>query len=82
MYCFCLTGRVGRSVACKTRDVRSFSHRRTGRGGGARGAAAPPDFGHSDFLGSERKFGQSQFLETSPCLYNYFEDLSINLKSA
>ena len=31
------------------------------RAGGARGAAAPQILGNSDFLGSERKFGQSQF---------------------
>ena len=42
-------------------------------GGGARGAAAPPNFG------SKRKFGQSQFLKTSPWLFDYFEDLNINL---
>ena len=52
------------------------------RAGGARGAAAPQILGNSDFLGSERKFGQSQFLKTSPCLFNYFKDLNINLKSA
>ena len=33
-----------------------------GRGGGAGGAAAPPKIlGNSGFLGSKRKFGQSQF---------------------
>ena len=53
-----------------------------GGGGGARGAAAPQILGNSDFLGSKRKFGQSLFLKTSPCLFNYFEDLNINLKSA
>ena len=37
------------------------------RAGGARGAAAPQSLGNSDFLGSTRKFGQSQFLKTSPC---------------
>ena len=52
------------------------------RAGGTRGAAAPQILGNSDFLGSERKFGQSQFLKTSPCLFNYFKDLNINLKSA
>ena len=52
------------------------------RAGGARGAVAPQSFGNSDFLGSERKFGQSQFLKTSPCSFNYFKDLNINLKSA
>ena len=55
------------------------------RAGGARGAAAPPNFGNSDFLGSTRKFRQSQFLKTSPCFYYYFEEINIfyfNLKSA
>ena len=52
------------------------------RAGGARGAAAPQILGNSDFLGSERKFGQSQFLKTSPCLFNNLKDLNINLKSA
>ena len=56
------------------------------RAGGARGAAAPPKIlGNSDFLGSKRKFGQSQFLKTFPCLlYYYFEEINIfyfNLKS-
>ena len=56
-------------------------HRRTGRG--ARGAAAPPKFWATQlFLGCKRKFGQSLFLKTSSCLFNYFEDLNINLKSA
>ena len=34
------------------------------RAGGARGAAAPQILGNSDFLGSKRKFGQSQLLNT------------------
>ena len=34
------------------------------RAGGARGAAAPQILVNSDFLGSERKFGQSQFFKT------------------
>ena len=38
-------------------------HRRTGRGG--EGGCSPPP--NSDFLGSKRKFGQSQFLKTFPC---------------
>ena len=59
----------------------SPKHRRTGQGG--EGGCSPPQIlGNSDFLGSERKFGQSQFLKTSPCLFIYFEDLNINLKSA
>ena len=52
------------------------------RVGGARGAAAPPNFGQLRFLGQREKFGQTQFLKTSPCLFNYFKDLNINLKSA
>ena len=41
-----------------------FDHRRTGKGGGlGRGGLQPPQIlGNSDFLGSERKFGQSQLL--------------------
>ena len=38
-------------------------HRRTGRGG--EGGCSPPQIlGNSDFLGSKRKFGQSQLLKT------------------
>ena len=55
--------------------------RRTGREGEG-GLQLPQILGNSDFLGSKRKFGQSQFLKTSACLLNYFEDLNINLKSA
>ena len=56
-----------------------------GVGVGSRGAAARQILGNSDFLGSTRKFGQSQFLKTSPCFYYYFEEINIfdfNLKSA
>ena len=56
-----------------------------GGGGGSRGAATRQILGNSDFLGSTRKFGQSQFLKTSPCFYYYFEEINIfdfNLKSA
>ena len=43
-------------------------HRRTGRG--ERGGLQPPQiFGNSDFLGSKRKFGQSQFSKTFPCFF-------------
>ena len=60
------------------------NHRRTGRGG--EGGCSPPQIlGNSDFLGSWRKFGQSQFLKTSPCFYYYFEEINIfyfNLKLA
>ena len=59
-------------------------HRRTGRGG--EGGGSPPQIlGNPDFLGSTRKFGQSQFLKTSACFYYYFEEMNIsyfNLKSA
>ena len=55
---------------CQTLPTRGIegkdSHRRTGRGG--RGGLQPPQsLGNSDFLGSKRKFGQSQFLKTFPC---------------
>ena len=57
-----------------------------GGGGGGGGPPPPPPppqiLGNSDFLGSKRKFGQSQFLKMPPCLFNYFEDLNINLKLA
>ena len=56
-----------------------------GKAGWARGAAAPQILGNSDFLGSTRKFAQSQFLKTSACFYYYFEEINIfyfNLKSA
>ena len=61
-------------------------HRRTGPGG--RGGLQPPQsLGNSDFLGSKRKLGQSQFLKTFPCflLLLYFEEINIfyfNQKSA
>ena len=38
-------------------------------------------WGNSVFLGNKRKFRQNQFLKTSPWLFDYFEDLNINLKS-
>ena len=51
------------------------AHRRTGRGGGQNAQS----LGNSDFLGSKRKLGQSQFLKTFPCflLLLYFEDTNI-----
>ena len=54
-----------------TASISNHSAKAYGPGGGARGAA----LGNSDFLGSKRKFGQSLFLKTSLCLFNYFEDL-------
>ena len=53
-----------------------------GRTGGRGGLQPPQILGNSDFLGSKRKFGQGLFLKTSPCLFNYFGDLNINLRSA
>ena len=54
--------------------------------GGARGLQPPQILGSPDFLGSERKFGQSQFFKTFPCFLNhYFEEINIfyfNLKLA
>ena len=48
------------------------------RAGGARRAAAPQILGNSDFLGSKRKFGQSQVLKTFRCFfYCYFEEIII-----
>ena len=53
---------------------------------GVRAGGPPQILGNSDFLGSASKFGQSQFLKTSPCFYYYyFEEINIsyfNLKSA
>ena len=54
---------------------------------GGRGGLQPPQIlGNSDFLGSERKFGQNQFVKTFPCFLNhYFEEKNIfyfNLKLA
>ena len=53
-----------------------------GRGGGRGGLQPPQILGNSVFLGSKTKFGQSQFLKTSPWSFDYFEDLNINPKSA
>ena len=65
--------------------VQDCIHRRTGRGGRG-GLQSPQTLGNSDFLGSKRTFGQSQFLKTFPrLLYYYFEEINIfyfNLKSA
>ena len=56
-------------------------HRRTGRGGeggGGGGGGGPPPppppqiLGNSDFLGSKRKFGQSQLLKTFSCFLLVF----------
>ena len=52
------------------------------RAGGAREAAAIPNFGQLRFLGSKRKFGQSQVLKTFPCLllfYYYYCPISSSI---
>ena len=43
-----------------------------GGAGGEEGCSYP-----SDFLGSKRKFGQSQFLKRFHVLFNYFEEINI-----
>ena len=50
-----------------------------GQGGGARGAAAPQILGNSDFLGSKKKFGQSQFLKTFPYFFFNYYFVGINI---
>ena len=51
-------------------------------GVGARGAAVPPKFWATQiFWAARENLGNSVF-KTSPYLFNYFEDLNINLKSA
>ena len=66
-------------------DPRPISdHRRTGWGGQGR-LQSPQILGNSDFLGSTRKFEQSQYFKTSACFCYYFEEINIfyfNLKSA
>ena len=52
------------------------------RAGGARGAAAPPNFGQLRFFGQQEKIWAKPVFKDVPCLFNYFEDLNINLKSA
>ena len=39
-----------------------FNHRRTGRGGGARAAAAPPNFGQLRFFGQHEKVFKDVFM--------------------
>ena len=47
------------------KHIWQFVHKNIGvRAGGARGPAAPQIMGNSYFLGSKRKFGQSQLLKT------------------
>ena len=55
-----------------------------GPGGDEGGCSRPKSWATQFFWAAreKRKFGQSQFLKTSPWLFDYFEDLNINLKSA
>ena len=55
------------------------------RAGGRGGLQPPQILGDSDFLGSKRKFGQSQFLKTFPCFFYYSKETNIfyfNLKKS
>ena len=51
-------------------------------GGGARRAAAPPNFGQLRFFGQREKIWAKPVYKDVSILFNYFKDLDINLKSA
>ena len=53
-------------------------HKREGRG--ARGAAAPPNFGQLRFFGQREKIWAKPVFKDVSMLFNYFKDLNINLK--
>ena len=52
------------------------------RAGGARGAAAPPNFRQLRFFGQREKIWAKPVFKDVSILFNYFKDLNINLKSA
>ena len=56
------------------------------RAGGARGAAAPPNFGQLRFFGQEEKiWAKPAFKDVFMFFYQYFEEINIfffNLESA
>ena len=52
------------------------------RAGGARGAAAPPNFGQLRFFGQREKIWAKPVFKDVSILFSYFKDLNINLKSA
>ena len=52
------------------------------RAAGARGAAAPQNFGQLSFFGLQEKIWAKPDFKDVSMLFNYFEDLNINLKSA
>ena len=51
-----------------------------GRGGGC--SPPPPKFWATQIFGQQEKIWAKSVFMTSPYLFNYFEDLNINLKSA
>ena len=51
-------------------------------GGGERGLQPPQNLGQFRFFGQQEKIWAKSVFKTSPYLFNYFEDLNINLKSA
>ena len=48
--------------------------------GGARGAAAPPNFGQLRFFGQREKIWAKPVFKDVSILFNYFKDLNISLK--
>ena len=50
------------------------------RAGGARGAAAPPNFGQLRFFGQREKIWAKPVFKDVSILFSYFKDLNINLK--
>ena len=50
------------------------------RAGGARGAAAPPNFGQLRFFEQREKIWAKPVFKDVSILFNYFKDLNINLK--
>ena len=65
-------------------EIRVYTcHKNIGvRAGGARGAAAPPNFRQLRFFGQREKIWAKPVFKDVSILFNYFKDLNINLKSA
>ena len=76
--CYCLTPSYY-EVSDRGQTLAVVIGVRAGGGEGGEGGCSPPQIlGNSDFLGSKRKFGQSQVLKTFPCFFNYyFEEINI-----